>query len=302
MTTPLYDPNFPIVITTLKREDPDEQVAYYRIPEEFRPIVYIFTRESRAALLKEKNPSMNVYTIPDDTDPGIARTRQVVLEEMRKLGHDRVWMLDDRIRFQRRHEDEKIYVARTVEDFQFIYDGINALSKEHIMVSLAHRKVGSMVQGNGKRKIGALEGGRAYTNYAIQLDKFEELGVRFDGMWQKNPEIKLFEDFYVVLSLLTRGIPNILWTDGSFEHAPGHPNGGNFLIRTLELQEKCARALQAEFPDFVKLTQKDPTTWWKGEMSEGRMDVMCYWQKALAYGKSLKTEPTTETGALDDFF
>lgn len=289
MTEQLYDPDFPIVITTYKRENPEDQIAYYRIPEEYRANVYVFTRESLADSLRSKNPGMNVHTIPDDTDIGIARTRQVVFESMRKLGFDRVWMLDDRIRFQRRHEDGRIYVTKTLEDFKYIYDGINSLSKEHIMVSCAHRKVGSMVGGNGKRKMGALEGGRAYTNYAIQLDKFEEIGVRFDGMWLKNPEIRLFEDFYVVMSLLTRGIPNILWTDGSFEHAPGHNSGGNSTYRTLELQEKCAYALQAEFPDFIKIVQKDPTTWWQGEMSAGRVDVQCQWQKALKEGRRLKS-------------
>lgn len=301
----MIDKNFPIVITTYKRETKEEQVLFFQIPEEYRDIIYVFCRESRVELLKKNVPEIkNIVTIPDDTDIGIARTRQVVLDKMRSMGFNRVWMADDRIKLMIRHEDERIRMMRTKEEFEFIYDGLNELSKQHVMVSLAHRKVGSLAI-DGVRKKGVLVGGRAYANYALQLDKLADLGIRFDDMWQKDNEIRLFEDFYVVLSLLTRGIPNALWTDGAMEHYPGggkNPTSGNGSYRTQELQDKCARALANEFPDFVKVVQKDAS--WGENLVGGRTDVTCYWQKALEYGqKKLSGElDEPESVGLDEFF
>ncbi len=298
----MKDPNFPIVITTHMREEPEHQKFFYNIPESYRDIVYVFCRESRYERLKSLNPTMvNIVTIPDETSVGIARVRQVVLDKMMELGFNRVWMADDRIRLMRRNDDLRIRTIKCDSDFEYIYDGINELSKQHIMVSLAHRKVGALKGANGVPFVGCKYAGRAYTNYAIQLDKFKEMGISFDGMWKKDNEISLFEDFYVVLSLLTRGIANVLWTDGSFEHSPGYPVGGNSTYRTHELQEKCAYALQREFPQFVKVVQKD-ASW--GDLKDGRVDVQCFWKKALDFGSGKKSPPeeSGETNSLDQFF
>lgn len=276
---------FPIVISTYNRTDNTQQKTFYQIPEVYwKEHVLVFSRESQATTLKKSNPGMNIITIPDSTDIGIARTRQTVLEHMKELGYSKYWMIDDSLRFHVRQPDTKLQTMKTEEEFHRMYEAVFSYTASYPMVSLAHRKYGAMRNGDGVRPSGIKEGHRAYANYTVDINLFEELGICFDGMWKKNNEIRLYEDFYVVLSLLSKGYKNVLLLDHAFEHTPGKP-GGNSSIRTNDLQEKCAKALQQEFPNYVKLKQHDGK--W-GDLSEGRIDVQVNWKKLLQTGEETR--------------
>lgn len=282
----------PIVISTYKRESREQQTTFFSIPENLRDRVFVFCRESRKPLLEKACPEMNIHTIPDDTDIGIASTRQTVLDSMLSKGHDRVWMVDDKLKFSYRDSaDNKLKSCKTDEDFMRIYEEMNNLSKKYAMVSLSNKKDAALI-GEKLPDGGVKECGRAYANYALQLNVLKENGVRFDGMWQQNNEIRMMEDFYVVCSLLSKGIPNAITMNAGFDHKVGEA-GGNSTLRSQEMQERCCRFLHSLFPQHVKLVTKD-SNW--GDLNETRVDVTVQWKKLFEYGSSF-------TGSsLEEFF
>lgn len=285
---------FPIVISTYMREEAKQQKTYYSLPPEAQKNALVFCRESRYDILKKHNPSMNIVQVPETTDLAIARTRQVVIDTVYGMGYDRCWMIDDQVCLQVRNPDGRIKTIKNDGEFWWLYNQMDQLSQEYVHVSVAHRKDGNLPDANGVRKTGLKLGGRAYSNHAFQLNKLKELGVSFDGMWQKDPDLALFEDFYLVLSLLTKGYPNVLFLDGGFEKDVNKP-GGVSVHRTSEQQKKCAHALAAEFPQFVKVVEHKGK--WNGDMEEGRIDVQVQWQKALKWGQERQS-----SSGLDRFF
>jgi hypothetical protein len=105
----------------------------------------------------------------------------------------------------------------------------------------------------------------------------KEADIRFDGMYRANPKIKLYEDYWITLSMLTKGHKNAILYNFFFNYV--HNNvGGNSTFRTLELQEQAAEELRKYFPQFVSIETKEGS-WGKMGM-DNRKEVRIQWQKA----------------------
>ena len=152
-----------------------------------------------------------------------------------------------------------------------LYNKMNDMLDEYMQVGISARGGNNHVTDPFK------EVGRAYTTYGLRTDWMEREGIRFDGMYQQNPNVKLYEDYWITLSMLTKGFKNAIIYNFFFNYV--HNNtGGNSTFRTLELQEQAAYELQKHFPQFVTVETKEGT-WGKMGM-ENRKEVRIQWQKA----------------------
>jgi len=251
-----------VVIPTFMRED--NQKCYNAMPPEIQSRVVLVTHSGRAELLKQNNPTAKVVDL-GQTD-GIADVRQKVIEKFHGTGATKVMIIDDSCTFKKRDENMKL-VNMEVQDW------------------------------NNRVLEDVKEIGRSYSCYGLNVAQLFEQGIRFDGMYQKDKEIKLYEDFYLILKLLTTGNKNAIIYKYAFNHPHGR-KGGNSTVRTNELQKKCILSLVKEFPGLVELVKKENPSWKAGlnDEDEFRWEVKISWQEA--YKRGLQGE----VASLEDFF
>ena len=260
------DSKMRVVIPTLLREQ--KQKAVYQFPEELYDVLYLATKEERVSELKKYNPGFKVLELPNDTK-GIAQTRQRCIE---LLPQGKVWMMDDIIKLQKRSPDYRVLGKASPEEVLELYDFVSKSLDYHVQVGVSDRP------GNNRVEDWRKYNQRSYTNYGLRTDILSQEGIRFDGMFQKDNDVIFYEDFYLTLSLLTKGYSNIILYDWVSSHSGHQAKGGNSVYRNNERQKYSAEALCREFPDFVKLVQKEGS-WGKG--METRWDVSVRWKKAF---------------------
>jgi hypothetical protein len=255
-----------IIITTFMRED--KQKAVFQIPASLHDNVYMFTRVDRVDELRKYVPeTVRIIGNPMDID-GIADIRQRCIEQVPR---GKVWVIDDLCTFGWRDDNLKQYNDMDEQKWLGLYNKMNEMLDEYMQVGISARGGNNHVTDPFK------EVGRAYTTYGLRTDWMEREFIRFDGMYQQNPNVKLYEDYWITLSMLTKGFKNAIIYDYFFNYL--HNNtGGNSTFRTLELQEQAAYELQKHFPQFVTVETKEGT-WGKMGM-ENRKEVRIQWQKA----------------------
>ena len=255
-----------IVIPTYMRED--NQKCYDRLPESIKKKVALYTHSGRAGDLLKNQPNARIV----DTGPrnGIADVRQGILDT---IGSGKVLIMDDGCTFKKR-VDMKL-VDMNEEDYEEMFAEVERLLDLYPMVGISDQA------GNNRVEEDVKEIGRSYSCYGVNIDKFKEIGVRFDGMYQKNKEVVLYEDFYVILKLLTLGHKNAIIYKYAFNHPHGK-KGGNSTIRTNAKQKQCLEALQNEFPGLVELVKKEDPSWKAGLNDEDnfRWEARIAWKKA----------------------
>lgn len=254
------------------------------MPPAIRNRVTLVTHNGRADMLRKAQPGAHVLDIgkPD----GIAAVRQAILDHYLLIeGEDKLFMIDDGCKFYRSWNEMKdgekvrkvsstwIRDVNAVDEWDEMINGVDALLDKYPQVGISARP------GNNRHVEALHVPGRSYSCYGLNLRWLADEGIRFDDMYRKNPAIKLYEDFYLTLSLLTRGIPNAVWYEFAFQHQHGK-KGGNAEIRTNDLQRVCLEALESEFPDYVKLYKRDAISWNVGE-DPYRWECRVQWKKAL---------------------
>jgi hypothetical protein len=260
----------------------DKQKAIWQIPVSLHEHVYMFTREDRVDELRKHIPE-SIQIIPNEMDiDGIADIRQRCIEKVPK---GKVWFIDDLATFGWRDTELRQYNDMPVYKFSALYERISEMLNTYMQVGLSARG------GNNHVTEPFKEVGRAYTTYGLRTDWMQVHDIRFDGMYRANRNVKLYEDYWITLSMLTKGHKNAILYDYFFNY--NHNNtGGNSTFRTLELQENAALELQKHFPQFVTVETKEGT-WGKMGM-ENRKEVRIQWQKAF--------QSSQITSTLDSFF
>ena len=269
-----------IIITTFMRED--KQKSVFQIPASLHEHVYMFTREDRVEELRKYVPeTIRIIGNPMDID-GIADIRQRCVEQVPK---GKVWFIDDLATFGWRDQNLKQFNDMPEQKFVDMYTMLDKMLDDYMQVGFSARGGNNHVTDPFK------EVGRAYTTYGLRSDWMEREDIRFDGMYRRNPNVKLYEDYWITLSMLTKGFKNAIIYDYFFNYT--HNNtGGNSTFRTLELQEQAAYELQRHFPQFVTVETKEGV-WGKMGM-ENRKEVRIQWQKAY--------QSSQVTTTLDSFF
>jgi hypothetical protein len=264
-----------ILIPTYMRET--KQKCWENLPEEIRKKTYLCTHSDRVSILKENYPEANVHDI-GITD-GIADVRQKLLYV---FSDEKVFIIDDSCTFTYR-EDMKLKKIETSEKFEEMLATVETMLDTYPMVGISDRG------GNNRVPESFQEIGRSYSCYGINIKKFKEHGIRFDGMYQDNKEIKLFEDFYVILSLLSKGLKNAILYEFAFNHPHG-AEGGNSVHRTNELQKKCYQELSRRFPGIVKLVEKKDASWVLDKENNSRTEAIISWKKCFEGSNAKSTK------------
>ncbi len=255
--------NLLIVIPTLGRED--QQKAIYQFPESFRDRIFLVTKESHVNLLKEKNPGFNVLSISDETN-GIAETRQKCLDILPK---GKIWMIDDMVKFQCRNDDGRVTGHITDEELIDLYNTISEGLDIYPQIGISARQVNNTFM-EFKKDVG-----RCYSTYGLRSDILEKENIRFDDLFSKNENIKLYEDYYVTLKLFSKGYSNTILFEWIFNHSHNKP-GGNSSFRTNQTQIDSAEGIQSEFgKNYISI--KIIESYWK-DMNT-RPEVTIKWKK-----------------------
>lgn len=89
------------------------------------------------------------------------------------------------------------------------------------------------------------------------------------------------QDYDFILSMLCKGIPNIVINEYVQDQVGSNTSGGCSRYRTSSVLEEGANLLHQKYPDFVKVVHKHPKTSWGGKP---RVDVVIQWKKAYKEG------------------
>jgi hypothetical protein len=181
-------------------------------------------------------------------------------------GDDRVVLLDDDLVFAARTPDLKSLPGATDDDLRAMFRWIGGALLNYGHATIDTRNGNNLNIVKGKTR----EGGPARSVLGINRKAYRKLDVRFGDVDSKG-------DYHVTLSLLERGLPNIIshmWThDFSSKQLVA---GGCTDYRTLALHAAASHDLAKLHPRHVTVVDKG-----------GRTDVRVQWRKALAYGKML---------------
>lgn len=272
-----------IVIPTYMREE--NQKCFNAMPDEIKKVVWLATHTDRVAELKKHNPTARVIDL-GITD-GIADVRQKCVDHFYKeegsdpevlRAIDRLMIIDDSCTFKKKSEENKL-VNLDVADWYDMFSMVSKNLEKYPMVGISDQG------GNNRVLEDVKEIGRVYSCYGVDIRFLKHNNIRFDGMYQKNKEIKLYEDFYLILSILTAGFKNAIIYKYAFNHPHGK-KGGNSTVRTNALQKQCLLALQEEFPGLVELVKKEDPSWKAGldDTEDFRWEARIQWQEAYKRG------------------
>ena len=257
-----------IYIPTYLRED--NQRCWKALPDSIKPMFTLVTHSGRASILAECNPGANIIDL--GVTDGIA-------------SDDKVFIVDDGCIFMERDSELKLKNMEDPEKYLQMFEMVSTMLDNYSMVGISDRAGNNRVTEDYKTI------GRAYSCYGVNRKVWRDRGITFDGMYRKNNEIKLYEDFYAILSMLTKGLPNAIIYKYAFNHPHGKP-GGNSSIRTNELQRKCLEALRLEFPGLVELVKKEDPSWKAGpnDSENFRWEAVISWSKAFKQSESTASD------------
>lgn len=177
---------------------------------------------------------------------------------------------DDMVFFKREEESSRLNSCTHQNQYDMFNDLIDWMAFDDFpLVGLSAR------QGNNFVEQDYREATRQMNFHGVDIERFNELDLKFDGS-------EVMEDFNLVLSMLTRGIPNRVMYNYCWNQLGSGAEGGCSKYRTPELQRECAEQLEFDYPDFVTVVEKTNKTGWKG--METRTDVRVQWKKAYEWG------------------
>lgn len=198
---------------------------------------------------------------------GIGKVRHWILENS---DTDHVVMMDDDMRFYQRVDPLNVFLGLlTINDIDPLIAWIDA----QLELGYVHGGVSARQGNNREDECHEKEIGRVNNLHFFNRAKVLKTGVRFDSL-------PVMEDFFVTLSLLSAGYPNIITYNWAWGQERSGLAGGCSTYRTKELQKEAAFKMSEHFPEYVKVVEKFSKV---GESAfEGvRHDVKISWAKAF---------------------
>lgn len=272
-----------LTVPTYRRHSNGEAQTFANVPREVPLTIVCRYEESGhyAALRQQLGRTQDtLWIIPPGAVSGIATTRQWIVDEAIRQGHDKVVMMDDDLHVIVRGKipegepgwDYKLRPVETADEFMALLRWFDTT-----LTLYAHAAV-SMREGNNR--IPGLhahdEANRGIRMVGYKTAPFEKGVVRF------RPEVEGREDLDMTLQLLRRGFQNAVtyhWAQG--QRSAG-ADGGLSGSRTLDDQDRTARRLAELHPGLVRLRKKSNVS---GAMAGERTEVTIYWKRALEEGR-----------------
>ncbi len=269
----------------------DHQHTLQALPLEWHPRTIIVCPPDEIKAHRRNWPKMHVVAQGKEVK-GIADARAWIFRYAHGLGHSKIAMLDDDIRFAAR-----VKVLKK-------HEGIgNAKGKEWEADVKKHPDIAKLVnlEPRDKRMNRMLYGlekmlstyahagihARLMSNqhaYEWRLNtRIQQVYAYYVPTVMRNVEIGrkiMRDDFDYELQLLTKGYDCVVYCWVVGEQARGfHGKGGQDTSRTMDLNRKDAHRLAALFPGLVKVVEKDYNRL-------PRTEVIVYWQRAAKQGSA----------------
>lgn len=213
-------------------------------------------------LYKRHHPGIPILT-PDIK--GIAKTRQFIIDT---TPHQYIFFADDDGRFFVRPDlalPKLVSIKDNPEEQTKMWSAVFRALRSFPMVGVSYRSGNNHV--NARHK----DNTKLFSFWGVDVHKIRELGINIGHM-------NVMEDFYLNLSLLTRGYRTRCYYKWAWDQQTSNAPGGCSVYRTLDYHNAGARQLHAAFPEFVTLVSKKPKSGWFGDQE--RLDVRVQWKKA----------------------
>lgn len=204
---------------------------------------------------------------------GISATRQWIMDN---AFDQKVMMFDDDLRFaERTLANPGRFVNADLKSIRTMLDRLEAMLDQVPLAGLGNRGGANRVP---MQNIPVAMNKRLFDVHCVDTRWFKSEGIKY--------RLPLMEDFDVNLQALLKGYPTGLLTTHTKDNIGGaNAGGGCSTYRTLEKQEKAARALEKLWPGFVSLREveaKASNEWAK------RIDVKVMWVQAFNAGCELR--------------
>lgn len=228
------------------------------------PIV-VFVREQEGERYRRAKDASGlpvlIETVPNEC--GIADKRQLILDRASEQGIEKVLMMDDDLRITPWNPTfSSKYAKGGIPSAVVFKDCVEQLfamcDKDHPMNGLL------FTMGSSGNKVMFSSTKKFFDCYSIHVPTLEEQEIRFTGLMEAHPSAgPLFmEDFFVQSALRLAGYPvltNHLFICGNTARLDGGCESAG--QRNPSTQENTARAMLAEFPEFISLTEHPADTY-----------------------------------------
>lgn len=210
-----------------------------------------------------------------DIPEGIGYTRQWCIETAHRQSKKCVMLDDDLVFATRRDDDPGRFRPSTHDEIVDLFAQVETLLDSYASVGVATRE-------GGNRNWEDLDHNTRLLRFlCFRTDVLMEHKISFE-------DIAVMEDFYVALSLLTRGYQNVK-INHMVQNQNGSGNdGGCSDYRTRDVQAIAAHDLKRAFPDFVKVRKVSTKVAWGGGE---RTDVTVQWKSALKSAQEVRIVP-----------
>jgi hypothetical protein len=263
---------FRIIIPTRGRTNTQLTISFF--PKELREITTVVAPQKEMfKLSKMYFDHQPEYVAQPDPDWTIAEKRAWIFQWAHEQGYDKIFMLDDDLRFSTRISEgdwhlREIAGKELMPEFERIRD---KLGPEFPHVGLGQRQGNQTLKEVGWKVPGKMCYALGYHVPTVMKECiFNRVALR--------------EDMELSLQLLLKGYPNAIWTQtvtDQREYGGGKKfdkTGGCGIERTVEKSNAEAKKLAELFPGYVSITQREY------EASIPRLEVIVQWQKALQDG------------------
>jgi hypothetical protein len=236
-----------------------KQITWHNLPHQIQMQTRLVVQDREAHLYYE----YPLIVVPSYITK-LAETRQWLAEHME---WDHMIIVDDDLDFAVRREDEPTkFVDAPPAAIQDMFNELQSqiMGGFHMLAGVSGREGANRDTDTYKFKT------RQMRIHAINLNKYRELGIRFD-------RVEVMEDFDVTLQFLEAGYHNIVLNTFVTNQRGSNTLGGCSHYRTPEVQTASAYRLAELHPGIVKVVKKKTKTSWGGEE---RTDVIVSWKKA----------------------
>ncbi len=246
------------------------QATLANLPVELFDDLYVVCPEHEIDAHKRAGEFAKFIAQPDP-NMGISEKRKWIVDQ---CPDDRLVMLDDDLRFAMRRSEAPGQFRKASDE-----EVIRGFLEMEAMLDEETPHIGFGARGGS---IGPLaeRGGWQEAKRQMYVLGYHVPTVRREVIFGR---VKTHEDMDVTLQLLTKGYPNLVNFSLVVDQKFGNP-GGCTDERSDEVNEADCLLLQAAFPQFVKVKKKEYYT------SKDRVEVICYWQKALDHGLQIREQ------------
>jgi len=276
-----------LIIPTLGRMD--KQKTYNRLPDKFKSMVQFVVQDHEYDAMNERYPN-KVLRLPKEINK-LSPTRQWIWDNF--YGTKHMVLDDDLIYFKHKAPATPAdnvttkWATRemTPQDFDDAFTDFDTWMSEGIH----HGAFATSTVVPSEFYWPIMNNARIMTNCY-----FDSANLPRDLIWDRLPTA---QDFDANLQLLTQGYANRISTKFRVTVAVTNEKGGCSVYRTTDLINEVHTKLQALYPDYIKLKEKEALS---GPL-KGLKQLACHVQWSKAYKDAVKKKQA-ETSILEDIF